>query len=148
MTLYKTANLFGFKTKNGDAMNPQMLMYVGAMFGTGYTSLNGRIGYFMSETTNGSVDVGLTSSSGSTNANLGLSVYGRDRMFVYGAGLLCTVGTSTYLSAKITVGLSFMNKNHTGSFDIFFDGNESLTKSAPTTITISIGRSVYFGKRK
>jgi len=148
IALYHTANLFGLKEKKGDTMNPQMLMYVGAMLGSGYTSLNGRIGYFLSETTNGSIDAGLSSSSGSTNVNLGLSIYGRDRMFIYGCGLLCNIGTSTYLSAKITVGLSFMNKKHTGSIDIFFDGNESLSKSMPSTITLSIGRSVYFGKRK
>jgi len=148
MNVYRTANLFGLKEKKGDAMNPQMLMYVGAMIGSGVTSLNSRIGYFMSETSNGSVDIGLTSSSGNTNINLGLSFYGRDRMFVYGAGLVCNVGASSYLSAKITVGLSFMNKNHTGSFDIFFDGNQSLSKTSPSTITLSIGRSVYFGKRK
>ena len=148
ITLNQTANTLGVKSKNGEVMSPSMLMYAGAMFGSGFSSLNCRLGYFLAESINCSLNLGLNSFSGSTSTNLGATFYSRDRIYVYGAGIMCNLGATASIYAKISVGLSLMNSKHTASYDIFVDGNAPLTKGNPTTFTISIGRSIYFGKRK
>jgi hypothetical protein len=142
-----TKNL-GLKSNQEEIMSPKMLIYAGAMLGGGYTSINCRLGYFLTESMNGSIDLGLSGSSGTTTTNIGFSMYGRQKTLVYGAGLTCNLGSSTLIYAKISVGLSFLNKKHTASFDIFLNGNTPLTKGNPTTFTMSIGRSIYFGNRK
>jgi tetratricopeptide (TPR) repeat protein len=148
IAMKQTANALGVKSKNGEVMSPSMLMYAGAMFGSGYSSLNCRLGYFLAETINCSLNLGLNSFAGSNTTNIGATFYSRDRIYVYGAGLMCNLGASTSVYAKISVGLSLMNKKQTSSYDIFIDGNAPLTKGYPTTFTMSIGKSIYFGKRK
>lgn len=127
----------------------QMMAYAGGMVTPSYTNFNCRFGYFVSGKSNASADIGLTTTSGGSSTNLGFSMYSREKIFVFGTGLQATFrdGAST-LYAKISVGLSLMNKKRTASYDIFLDGNTGLNKGAPTIINMSVGRSLYFGKRK
>lgn len=128
----------------------QMMAYAGGMLASSYSNLSLRYGYFVSGESNISADFGLskTKTSGSSS-NLGFSYYSRKNIFVAGVGLQATFrdGTSA-LYYKISVGLSFMNKKRSASYDIFIDGNKGFNKIAPTIINLSIGRSIYFGKRK
>ncbi|MCK9638587.1 MAG: hypothetical protein M0R39_01660 [Prolixibacteraceae bacterium] len=137
------------KIKESDILNSQMMAYVGGMVAPSYSNFNGRFGYYVSGKSNASVDVGITKTSGSSYSNLGLSMYSRNKTFVFGTGLQAIFrdGNSSFY-AKISMGLSFMNKRKTASFDVFLDGNAGLSKGAPTLISMSVGRSVYFGKRK
>lgn len=127
----------------------QMMAYVGGMLASSYTNFNGRFGVFVSNKTSTSVDFGMTKSAGTTSTNLGFSGYSREKIFVSGAGLLMSFANgATTIYSKLSVGLSFMNKKRTASYDIFLDGNMGLKKPNPTVINISMGRSIYFGKRK
>jgi hypothetical protein len=46
------------------------------------------------------------------------------------------------------VGISKLNKQQTSSFDVFLDGNAGLGKNSMTTVTLSVGQTLYFGKKK
>jgi tetratricopeptide (TPR) repeat protein len=128
---------------------PQMLAYAGGLISSTYSSLNIRGGQFITKSTYTTIDFGLTSSSSKVYTNVGFSVYNRERVFVEGFGLTGTFSNgTTALYAKISVGLSFMNKNRTSSLDIFLDGRMPITKGGVTTVGLSIGQSIYFGKRK
>jgi tetratricopeptide (TPR) repeat protein len=141
LTLAQSTQAMGLSSNKNGLNNPQMLMYAGAVLGA-YTSLNFRLGYFTSQSSNGSISLGIANKS----ATIGLSMYNRNGIFVTGIGLNYSIGSALY--AKISVGVSLMNKTHTASYDIFLDGNAPITKGYPTNITLSIGRSIYFGKRK
>jgi tetratricopeptide (TPR) repeat protein len=132
-----------------DVKQPQMMAYFGGSLGHSTSSLNGRIGYYISESSNASFDLGTMKSSGSAYTNLGLSVYNRQHNFVSGGGLLLSSSNSTTtLFLKLSIGFSKMNISRTSSIDIFLDVNEGLGKTALKTFGLSIGKSIYFGKRK
>ncbi len=135
--------------KVADAFRPQMMAYAGGMLAADIINVNCRIGYFISGSSNASFDFGVSKNLDVTSVNLGLSGYYRKNIFVCGGGLLVYSGNaSTTLSVKISVGISVQNKNQTSSFDVFLDGSAGLTKNSLTTVGLSIGKSIYFGKRK
>ncbi len=132
-----------------DDKGPLMIAYAGGMISSSFTSVNARIGQYLTKSAYTSIDIGLSSAGGRAMTNIGLSVYNREKIFVEGFGLTTTLGKGiTALYAKISVGLSFMNKKHTSSLDIFLDGRMPITKGGVTTVGISVGQSIYFGKRK
>lgn len=125
-----------------------MMLYTGGMISSAYTSVNSRFGYFLSESSNAAVDLGLSSASGHTSYNLGVSIYQRRKIFVAGFGLNGNfANNSNAIYGKISVGLSFMNKRNKSSWDIFWDGQAPLSKNLATIVGMSIGRSIYFGTR-
>jgi len=135
--------------KKQDVAGPQMMAYAGGMLAPSYASFNGRIGYFISGSSNASFDVGVLKNAEYSSTNLGLSVYSRKNNFVSGAGILMTAGNgNTAFAFKLSVGYSKMSKTRSSSFDIFVDVNRTLAREAYTTACLSIGRSFYFGKRK
>jgi len=126
-----------------------MMAYTGGMIAPSLVTINGKIGYYLSGASNASFDFGVTQASGSTSLNLGLSGYFRKNVLVAGAGLLMNSGNGTsLLSVKISLGISFINKSQTSGLDVFIDGTAGLKKGSLTTIGLSIGKSMYFGKRK
>lgn len=127
---------------------PQMMAYVGGSIGSSYTSLNGRVGFFMTNSINAAFDAGVSSTSGVASTNLGVSCYMRDKRYVYGGGLVANLGNgSSVFYYKVSLGLSFMRKK--SSLDIFLDCKAPLKKDASSTIvSLSLGQSVYFGNRK
>jgi tetratricopeptide (TPR) repeat protein len=136
-------------TPNTEIMKPQMMAYGGGTFSSDYTNFNARVGVFVSKSDYTAFDIGLYNSGSSTYTNLGLSIYNRQKIFVAGFGLTSTLGGgSSIFYGKVSVGLSIMNKKGTTSLDIFLDGKMPLSKGQPTVMGLSIGESVYFGKRK
>ncbi|MFH1320095.1 MAG: hypothetical protein ABII90_05505 [Bacteroidota bacterium] len=147
LPMYAMPGLHQWNVK--DAKSPQMMAYGGFMLSPSLISLNGRIGYYISGGSNASLDFGAGNNSGASFFNLGLSVYNRLHYFVSGGGLLMTSGNgNTDFSLKLSVGFSKMNKNLTSSFDVFLDVNKGLAEGSPTTFGVSVGTSIYFGKRK
>jgi hypothetical protein len=132
-----------------EAKSPQLIAYAGGFIASSYTSLNARFGNYISKSSYAAVDLGLTSANSKSYINIGLSVYNRQGIFVEGVGMTMSIGDGiAAIFGKISVGLSFMNKNRTSSLDIFLDGRMPLTKGGVTTVGISVGQSIYFGKRK
>ncbi len=144
------------QTKVLDIRNIQMMAYAGGMVSPTTTNLNGRLGYYISGSSNASLDFGKMNISGTSYSNLGFSFYNREKnsAVVEGFGLLMSsVNGKTAYYFKISLGYSIMNKSQTSSFDIFLDGNMDVTKfgekgGSPTTMCLSIGTSIYFGIRK
>jgi hypothetical protein len=129
--------------------NMQMLLYAGGQIASSYTSINGKFGVFMSKASYATFDAGFTSSGGSSSANLGFTIYQRGKVMAGGMGLSASFAQgSTELIYKVSLGPSIMNKSKTASWDIFLDCQRSLAKDGITTIGLSVGRSIYFGKRK
>jgi tetratricopeptide (TPR) repeat protein len=128
--------------------NPQTMLYVGGMVAEHSVSLDSRFGLYLTNTFNGAVDFGLSSSSGNFSANLGMSGYQRFGIFVCGVGPNLQVGDVTVLTWKSSFGLSFINRKRNSSWDIFFDWYVPTGKDAKMSYGISIGKSIYFGKRK
>jgi len=127
----------------------RMLAYAGGMFSSSYISINGRFGTFISDSGSLSADIGLAKSGESTSLNLGIMNFYRRKVFVAGYGLNAGLGSQGLtLYFKISVGLSFMNKARSSSWDIFLDGQQPIAPSgSTTTMGMSVGRSIYFGTR-
>ena len=140
------AEIDGLKPSQGGR---RMLAYAGGMFSKSFISINGRFGTFISEGGSLSADLGIAKSGGSTSLNLGVMNYYRQKVFVAGYGLNAGLANSgSAFNFKISVGLSFMNKGRTSSWDIFLDGQQPIApKGSATTLGMSVGRSVYFGTR-
>lgn len=127
----------------------QMMAYAGGVVSKDFTSLNGRIGYFVTGSTNASLDLGLIKTPETSSTNVGLTVYNNSRNFVSGAGFMLNAASgSTSFAVKFSVGYSKMNRSRSSSFDIFLDFNRGLQTNGLTTYIFSIGKSFYFGKRK
>lgn len=132
-----------------ETASPRMMAYGGGYVASSFVSLTAKAGMFMSEQNYFTVEGGVTNSGANSYGNLGFSVYNRQGIYVMGAGLTSNIGRdATIFYFKLSVGLSFMNKNKTSSLDIFLDGKGPLKKGYPTMMGLSIGQSFYFGNRK
>ena len=128
---------------------PGIMAYGGGYVSSSYTSVAAKFGIYYSAANYAAVEMGFASAGGNNYLNLGLTTYKREKIFVVGAGLTSNLGGGVALFyGKISVGLSFMNKKNTSSFDIFLDGKVPLKKGYSTTVGLSIGQSIYFGNRK
>jgi tetratricopeptide (TPR) repeat protein len=128
---------------------PQMMAYAGGNVSPQLTMINGRIGYFISGSSNASFDFGVLKNADISSTNIGLSLYNQQKGFVSGAGLMLnSSGGTNSFAMKLSVGYSKMNKSQTACFNIFLDFNRGLKTDAITSYIFSIGSSVYFGNRK
>ena len=127
-------------------MNPPKLMtYVGASAAKDMYSLNGRIGLYTSNKFSASVNVGLNYASEEFSGNIGVSGYKTWGIFVGGLGITDMFGKdSNTLSLTPSVGLSFLNKSQTSSFDIMVNGYIPFSKEQKFGYSISIGKTIYF----
>jgi tetratricopeptide (TPR) repeat protein len=127
---------------------PQTMLYAGGMYSNSFFSFNSRFGVFIADSWNAAADLGISGGSGSTYVNLGLSVYDRWKFLIAGLGFSGQFGESSSFNLRGTFGLSFFNRRKSRSFDVFFTYDTPLVEGAKTIYGISIGRSLYFGKRK
>ena len=135
--------------KKPNKFSPKTMLYAGGMFSENYTSLNSRFGVYLSNSFNGSLNLGLSGNSTAMNLNVGLSGYQRlGNVLVVGLGLndLITKDNST-LSIVPSLGFSFINSKRNSSWDIFFNVYCPLQAGANYMYGISIGKSFYFGTR-
>jgi len=135
--------------KTAESKQKPVMAYVGGMIYSEYFNINTKIGYLLTDNGNVSVNMGVTSSAGSTYFNLGFLYYQRyKKVLVGGFGLSSNIGNSSAtLYMKISPGLSIMNKEKTSSWDIFWDVQMPFSKKYATYIGFSVGKSFYFGNR-
>jgi len=142
------------KTKRSNAINifgtsqPQTMAYIGMMLAPSYSNISGKLGYFLSDSYNASLDISMNKISDVNSLNVGTTVYQRKNNFIYGLGLTFSSGQTKNIYYKLSAGYSIPNKNRTSSLDLFCDFNMGFTKDVPVMFGISIGKSFYFGKRK
>ena len=124
---------------------PKMMTYVGASVAKDFYSLNGRMGLYTSNKFSASVNVGLNYASEELSGSIGVSAYKAWGIFVGGLGITDMFGKETNtFSLTPSVGLSFLNKSQTSSFDIMVNGYVPFSSEQKFTYSISIGKTIYF----
>lgn len=127
-------------------MNPPKLMtYVGASAAKDMYSLNGRMGLYTSNKFSASVNVGLNYASEQFSGSIGVSGYKAWGIFVGGLGITDMFGKDTNtFSLTPSIGLSFLNKSQTSSFDIMVNGYIPFSSEQKFSYSISVGKTIYF----
>lgn len=127
-------------------MNPlKLMMYAGASAAKDIYSLNGRMGLYTSNKFSASLNIGLNYSNEEFSGSIGISGYKAWGIFVGGIGITDMFGKDTStLSLTPSVGLSFLNKSQTSSFDIMVNGYIPFSKEQKFSYSISIGKTIYF----
>jgi len=139
------------KQPEAQGMKSQGMIYVGGSASSSYTSINGRFGLFFTNSFNASFDLGVSNdiNNNFTTTSVGLSAYQRlGKVFVIGVGFSDQITDTDNMSINPSIGLSFMNKERTSSWDIFFNMYCPIADNANYLYGFSIGKSFYFGKRK
>lgn len=132
-----------------DAFSPQIMGHAGGVATPTYINMNLRFGYYVRETSNVALEGGINRYDSTLYSNLGLSLYDRSGDFIYGVGMQLRGGGGTTINYfKASMGYRIMNRSRTSSLDIFLDASSALKKEYPVLIGISVGQSLYFGKRK
>ena len=117
---------------------PKMMAYVG-------TSVNGRIGFYSSNKFSASVNYGLNYAGEQFSGSVGISANKAWGIFVVGLGLSDQFGEkSNIFSFSPSVGLTFLNKSQTSSFDIMLNGYIPFSSNQKFSYSISIGKTIYF----
>jgi tetratricopeptide (TPR) repeat protein len=135
----------------GSPANPRYIAYANGILSSAIKSLNIGGGWFLSNTTNLSGNLGLSGNGGSTFFNIGGSHYGRVNSWVFGYGLNMQFGGgSSVCNYSCSAGYSIYNNTKSRSTDIFLICGYPIAPwdLKQFMIGISIGQSLYFGKRK
>jgi tetratricopeptide (TPR) repeat protein len=136
---------------SASSSKPKYIVHANGMLSSTINSLNIGGGWFRSETTNFSANLGLSGNNGATFFTLGASVYSRQNSWVSGYGFNMQFGSgNSVFNYSGSIGYSIFNNAKSRSTDI------SLIYGFPVTpwnlkqfmVGISIGQSLYFGKRK
>lgn len=141
-TKYENASWF----KKMIGLNPPKLMtYVGASAAKDFYSLNGRMGVYTSNKFSASLNVGLNYASEEFSGSIGVSGYKAWGIFVGGLGITDMFGKDTNtFSLTPSVGLSFLNKDQTSSFDVMVNGYIPFSSDQKFSYSISVGKTIYF----
>lgn len=125
------------------------IVYTGASFSKGMTSLNGRIGVSTESLFCASLNVSVMFRDSLTFGNIGFSVYKTWHFFVVGLGVsrqLSKMSKSWGLAPS--VGLTFLNKSQTMSFDITLAGQIPFSSEMKPSYNFSIGTTFYMDFKK
>lgn len=124
---------------------PKLMTYVGASAAKDLYSLNGRMGLYTSNKFSASVNLGVNYASKEFSGSIGVSAYKAWGVFVGGLGITDMFGKSSNMfSLTPSVGLSFLNKRQTSSFDIMVNGYVPFSSDQKFSYSISVGKTIYF----
>lgn len=124
---------------------PKMMTYVGASAANDMYSLNGRMGLYTSNKFSASLNLGLNYGGEQFSGSIGLSAYKAWGILVGGVGITDTFGKDTnVLSLTPSIGLSFLSKDQTSSFDIMVNGYVPFSSDQKFSYGISLGKTIYF----
>ena len=80
-----------------------------------------------------------------TMGNIGLSAYKAFGVFVVGLGVNQQFAKeANVFSLAPSVGLSFLNKSQTSSFDVTLNGYVPFSSDQEFSYSISVGKTIYF----
>lgn len=124
---------------------PKMMTYIGASAANDMYSLNGRMGFYTSNKISASLNLGLNYGGEQFSGSIGISAYKTWGILVGGLGITDTFGKDTnILSLTPSVGLSFLSKEQTSSFDIMVNGYIPFSSGQKIGYGISLGKTIYF----
>jgi len=122
----------------------QMIVYTGASFGKGMSSLNGRVGVSTESKFSTSLNANLMIWDKTLFGTIGLSAYKTWSFFVVGIGVSKQFSkTSGAWGLAPSVGLTFINKTQTVSFDITAAGQIPFASETRYSYSLSIGTTFY-----
>lgn len=124
---------------------PKMMTYVGAGIAKDMYSLNGRMGVYTSNKFSASLNIGLNYASEQFSGSIGVSAYKAWGVFVGGLGVteMFSKEQNTF-SLTPSIGLSFLNKSQTSSFDVMVNGYIPFSSDQKFSYSISVGKTIYF----
>lgn len=124
---------------------PKMMTYVGAGIAKDMYSLNGRMGVYTSNKFSASLNIGLNFASEQFSGSIGVSAYKAWGVFVGGLGVteMFSKEQNTF-SLTPSIGLSFLNKSQTSSFDVMVNGYIPFSSDQKFSYSISVGKTIYF----
>ncbi len=124
---------------------PKLMMYVGASAAKDMYSLNGRMGLYTSNKFSASLNVGINYTNKEFSGSIGISGYKAWGIFVGGIGITDMFGkNANTLSLTPSVGLTFLSKSQTSSFDIMVNGYIPFSSEQKFSYSISVGKTIYF----
>ena len=124
---------------------PKMMTYIGASAANDMYSLNGRAGLYTSNKFSASLNVGLNYACDEFSGSIGLSGYKAWGIFVGGLGITDMISKGqNNMGLTPSVGLSFLNKSQTSSFDIMLNGYVPFSSDQKFSYSISVGKTIYF----
>lgn len=124
---------------------PKLMMYVGASAAKDMYSLNGRMGLYTSNKFSASLNVGTNYANKEFSGSIGISGYKAWGIFVGGIGITDMFGkNANTLSLTPSVGLTFLSKSQTSSFDIMVNGYIPFSSEQKFSYSISVGKTIYF----
>jgi len=124
---------------------PKMMIYVGASAAEDNYALNGRMGIYTSNKFSASLNLGLNYGNEKFSGTIGMSVYKAWGIFMCGIGISdqFTDETNTFCLSP-SVGLTFLNKSQTSSFDFTISSYIPFTSDGKVSYNFSIGKTIYF----
>lgn len=124
---------------------PKMITYVGTSIAKDFFSINGRMGVYTSNKFSASFNYGLNYAGEQFFGTIGVSANKAWGIFVVGLGLSDQINEqSNIFSFSPSVGLTFINKSQTSSFDIMLNGYIPFSSNQKFSYNISIGKTIYF----
>lgn len=124
---------------------PKMMTYIGASAAEDMYSLNGRLGFYTNNKFSASLNVGLSQAYKEYSGTVGVSAYKAWGIFVGGLGITDMFNKNdNTISLSPSLGLTFLNKKQTSSFDITVSGYVPFSSEQKFSYSVSVGKTIYF----
>lgn len=124
---------------------PEFMIYAGGTVAKSTFTINSRLGFYTNNRVSASINIGISRISSETYGNIGFSGYKTWGIFMAGLGVNEQFGGgNNVFSLAPSVGLSFLNKSQTSSFDIMLNCYIPFKSGGSVAYGISIGKTFYF----
>lgn len=124
---------------------PKLMTYFGTSIAEDMFSLNQRMGMYSSNQFSASLNIGMNYVGKIFSGSIGVSVNKAWGIWVVGLGLSDQFSEdSNIFSFSPSIGLSFLNKAQTSSFDITLNGYIPFSSKQKFNYSFSIGKTIYF----
>lgn len=124
---------------------PEFMIYAGGTVAKSTFTINSRLGFYTNNRVSASINIGISRISSETYGNIGISGYKTWGIFMAGLGVNEQFGGgNNVFSLAPSVGLSFLNKSQTSSFDIMLNCYIPFKSGGSVAYGISIGKTFYF----
>lgn len=123
---------------------PKIMNYVGLSAAKESFSVNGKVGLYTTKKFSYTMNLGISLISGNIMESIGISTYKSFSIFVVGLGISGQFANEAIsLGLSPSVGLTFLNKEQTSSFDITWGFFLPITSDGVFSYNLSLGKTYY-----
>ena len=123
---------------------PKIMNYVGLSAAKESFSVNGKVGLYTTKKFSYTMNLGISRISGNFMESIGISAYKSFSIFVVGLGISGQFANEAIsLGLSPSVGLTFLNKEQTSSFDITLGFFLPITSDGVFSYNLSLGKTYY-----